>query len=151
HCLTMKFAIPAAILSLAGLVASTVVPRSCAQAQRFGDLTISPSTVNPGDELSINVDFNCAVSSFGIVPVYMDYSISVPAAVNNGHEPNIVLARHNWTSGSTSDDFTVQIPYANYFANAGYEITLTITYPLAGTDGSQYLVQGGTEAPITIN
>ncbi|KAF8064865.1 hypothetical protein FPV67DRAFT_158324 [Lyophyllum atratum] len=149
----MKFAISATIASLAGLVASTGIPRqSCPQASRFGVLTVTPSgAFNPGDNINIHVDFSCGINTFGIVPKYLDYTIEVPAASNNGHEPPIVLARRVYLAGAESDIFTTQIPHAFYFAGATTNLVFTNTYAIAGTDGSEVLVQGGVSAGITIN
>ncbi|KAG6845458.1 hypothetical protein H0H87_008818 [Tephrocybe sp. NHM501043] len=148
----MKFAIPAA-LSLVGLVASTTIPRqSCPEASRFGLLGVSPTTVNPGDEVTVTVDLNCAVNHFGIVPRYLDYTIEVPEASNNGHEPPILLARRDFTAGATSDVFTAKVPFASYFAGAPYVIVLRNTYPVQGTDGSsEVLITGGISTGLNIN
>ncbi|KAG6910818.1 hypothetical protein DXG01_007133 [Tephrocybe rancida] len=149
----MKFTLSAAILSLAGLVASTSVPRqSCPQASRFGLLSVSPTTVKPGDNITVTVDLNCGITNFGIVPKHLDYTIEVPAASNNGHEPPIVLARRDFVAGGANTDvFTVKVPFAFYFAGAPYEVALRNTYPIQGTDGSEVLIQGGVLAGLTIN
>ncbi|KAG6864173.1 hypothetical protein C0991_011876 [Blastosporella zonata] len=106
----MKFAIAATLLSFVGLVASTAVPRQdCPQASRFGGMSVSPTTVNPGDEITVTVDLTCAVNHFGIIPKYLDYTIEVPSASNNGHEPPIVIARREFAAGATSDVFTTQV------------------------------------------
>ncbi|KAG6900613.1 hypothetical protein C0993_007836 [Termitomyces sp. T159_Od127] len=148
--MNLKLAISAA-LSFAGLVTSTVVP--CAEAERFGTFIVSPTTVNPGDNITISVDLNCGIGRFGIVPNFLDFSIVVPVESNNGHEPPIVLARRDFDSstGSTSDQFTTKVPFAFYFAGAPYQILLTNTYPINGTDGSEVLQQGGVYGGITIN
>ncbi|KAG6862529.1 hypothetical protein C0995_000077 [Termitomyces sp. Mi166 len=151
----MKLAIPTALLSLVGLVASTAVLRqSCPEAVRFGILSVSPTTVNPGDDITISVDLSCAINNFGIRPKFLDFSIVVPANSNNGHEPSIVLARRDFDSsaGSTSFQFTTKVvPFAFYFAGAPYQVLLMDTYPINGTDGSEVLIQGGVYAGITIN
>ncbi|KAG6910821.1 hypothetical protein DXG01_007136 [Tephrocybe rancida] len=149
----MKFAISTVLISLAGLVASNPVPRqSCPQASRFGLIGVSPTTVNPGDDITVTVDLNCAIKTFGIIPKYLDYTIEVPAAVNNGHEPPIVLARRDFAAGATSDVFTTKVPFGNYFAGAAYQVYLRNSYPVQGTDGSsEVLIQGGISASVTIN
>ncbi|KAF8069932.1 hypothetical protein FPV67DRAFT_1623358 [Lyophyllum atratum] len=153
----MKFAISAALLSLAGLVAardSLNVPRqSCPQATRFGVLSVTPNDVplNPGDEFVVHVDLNCAVNSFGIVPKFLDYSIIVPAPANNGHEPPMVIARRTLPAGTTSDTFTSTVPHGYYFQGANYFVQFVNTYPTKGTDGSEVLLQGSVSTGININ
>ncbi|KAF8071877.1 hypothetical protein FPV67DRAFT_903098 [Lyophyllum atratum] len=151
----MKFTISAALLSLAGLVASSSinVPRqSCPEASRFGILTVTPSTpLNPGDDFTVSVDLKCAVNNFGIVPTYLDYTIIVPSQVNNGHEPPMVIARRTLAAGATSDTFTTTVPHGFYFEGAPYSVQFVNTYPIQGTDGSEVLVQGSITAGININ
>ncbi|KAF8888475.1 hypothetical protein CPB84DRAFT_1749494 [Gymnopilus junonius] len=153
----MKFAFSTAVLSLASLASATILPRqSCPEASRFGNLIVSSPTnatsYNPGDPIDIQVDFHCAITNFGIVPQFIDYTIQVNEDQNNGHEAPIVLARRTLAAGATTDEFSTTIPFAFYFAGAPYNVVLTDTYPTQGTDGtSQVLLQGGIEAPITIN
>ncbi|KAF8888182.1 hypothetical protein CPB84DRAFT_1849695 [Gymnopilus junonius] len=153
----MKFAFTTALVSLAGLVSATVLPRqSCPDASRFGILAISSPTnatsYSPGDPINVHVDFHCAVTNYDIVPQFIDYTIEVPANQNNGHEAPIVLARRTLAAGATTDEFSTTIPFAFYFAGAPYNVVLTDTYPVEGTDGtSQFLLEGSVEVPITIN
>ncbi|KAF8134932.1 hypothetical protein EV363DRAFT_1396396 [Boletus edulis] len=142
---------PAAIVVFAAaLVGAVPQPRqNCPEATQFGVLSVSPTTVSAGDTLTVNADFSCAINNFGHIPQYTDYYIEVPVN-NNGHEPPILLARRTLASGSTSDSFTVQVPDAYYFANAGYVVILDTTFPINGTNGIPYSVVGGIEAPITI-
>ncbi|KAF8839628.1 hypothetical protein BDN67DRAFT_969736 [Paxillus ammoniavirescens] len=146
----MRFGLAAIIASAALVSAAPRARQSCPEATRFGVLNFSPKTVSPGDSLTIDADFTCAINYFGIQPEYTDYYIEVPVN-NNGHEPPILLARRTLPSGSTSDQFTVEVPYATYFQNTSYVVILDTTYPITGSDGSPYYVVGGVEAPITIN
>ncbi|KAH7884312.1 hypothetical protein F5I97DRAFT_1929193 [Phlebopus sp. FC_14] len=142
----MKFIHAALLASLATFAnGATVNPpsrRGCAEAARFGVVTTSPSSVAPGDSLTINADFNCAINWFGIIPQYTDYYLEV-VTNNNGHEPPILLARRTLLPGATNDSFTVEIPYAYYFANTTYTGVLDTTYPVSGTNGTPYSVVGG--------
>ncbi|KDR86066.1 hypothetical protein GALMADRAFT_235290 [Galerina marginata CBS 339.88] len=153
----MKFAISTALLSFAGLVASANISarQSCPEAVRFGILSVSSptgaSSFNAGDDIAIKVDLNCAIKNFNIVPRFLDYTIIVPASVNNGHEPAIVLARRTLPAGALSDSFTTKIPHGFFFAGAAYQVFFTNTFPINGTDGSEVLTQGGLSQPITIN
>ncbi|PPQ66986.1 hypothetical protein CVT26_009944 [Gymnopilus dilepis] len=152
----MKSTVSAALLSMVSLASASLLPRqSCPEASRFGNLSFSSPTnatsFNAGDPIQIKVDFNCAINNFGIKPQFFDYLIEVPAEQNNGHEAPIVLARRTLAGGATTDKFDTTIPHAFFFAGAPYNLVLTDTYPTQGTDGSQVLLQGGVELPITIN
>jgi len=149
----MQLTLPSVFLLLAAVVSARVhsARQSCSEADRFGEVSITPDTVVPGDIVTIIADFTCSFS-FGIVPNFTDYYIEVPVN-NNGHEPPILLARRQPTvsAASPTDQFTVQIPFANYFAGAGYVVTLDNTYPINGTNGSPVFIVGDVETVITIN
>jgi len=49
------------------------------------------------------------VQNFGINAQFLDYTIEVPAASNNGHEQPIVLARHSIAQGALSDTLTTTV------------------------------------------
>ncbi|PPQ87906.1 hypothetical protein CVT25_001248 [Psilocybe cyanescens] len=149
----MKFAISAALLSLTGVVSATSIAsrQGCPQASRFGNIIVSPTTVSAGDSINISVDLTCGVKNFGIVPQFLDYSIEVPAASNNGFQQPIILARRAIPAGSLSDSFTTTIPHGFFVANSNYNIVLSNIYNINGTDGSPVLVRGGVLEPITIN
>ncbi|PPQ75631.1 hypothetical protein CVT26_001551 [Gymnopilus dilepis] len=153
----MKFSFSAAFLSMVALASASVLPReSCPDASRFGVLSYSSPTgatsYSAGDAIHVHVDFDCAINYYGIKPQFFDYLIEVPANANNGYEAPIVLgARRTLADGATTDDFDTTIPHGYYFANAAYNIFLVDTYPTQGTDGSEILLQGSVEVPITIN
>ncbi|PPQ91578.1 hypothetical protein CVT25_012649 [Psilocybe cyanescens] len=150
----MKFTISTILLAIAGFVASANIPAIvCSEADRFGVISISPSgkPFNAGDNISIHIDFTCAITHSGIVPKFLDYTIEVPAPLNNGFEPTISLARRTLSPGATVDSFTTKIPHEFFTAGAPYSVVLTDTYPINGTDGSEVLREGGVLASITIN
>ena len=128
----MQLTLPSVFLLLAAVVSAARVhsarQQSCSEAARFGEVSITPDTVVPGDvrtsSLPINADWNidncgqivtvkadftCSFS-FGIVPKFTDYYIEVPVN-NNGHEPPILLARRQptVTAASPIDQFTVEV------------------------------------------
>ncbi|KAH7884313.1 hypothetical protein F5I97DRAFT_1888610 [Phlebopus sp. FC_14] len=141
----MKFIFTALVASLATLASGAMIPQArqnCPEAARFGGVSTSPSSVAPGDTLTINADFSCAVNYFGIIPQYTDYYLEV-VTNNNGYEPPILLARRTLPQGATSDSFTVEVPDAYYFANTTYTGVLDVTYPVNGTNGTPYSVVGG--------
>lgn len=127
---------------------------SCAEASRFGNVQVVPTNLQPGTDFTINVNLECAVEYFGIIPRYTDFYIEVPEPYNNGHEPAILLARRDYTLPaqplSPNFNFTAQLPHYPYTAGASYTIFLSTTYPINGTDGSEVLIQGGVYTVVNI-
>ncbi|KAK0492592.1 hypothetical protein EDD18DRAFT_463064 [Armillaria luteobubalina] len=144
---------------------------SCAEASRFGNVQVVPTNLQPGTDFTINVNLECAVEYFGIIPRYTDFYIEVPEPYNNGHEPAILLARRDYTLPaqplSPNFNFTaqvremicilgqfihflIQLPHYPYTAGASYTIFLSTTYPINGTDGSEVLIQGGVYTVVNI-
>ncbi|EPQ52567.1 hypothetical protein GLOTRDRAFT_95456 [Gloeophyllum trabeum ATCC 11539] len=144
----MKFFAATLVSSLLA-IASAAPALQCFEAQKFGGVTVSPSTFASGDTVQIDADFRCAVEYYGHIPKYTDYYIEVPTN-NNGNEPPILLARREPAAGATSDSFTVQIPHAYYFKDANYDIVMDVTFASNGTDGSPYYSVGGVEAGVII-
>ncbi|KAG1876032.1 hypothetical protein C8R48DRAFT_690475 [Suillus tomentosus] len=150
----MQLSFPTVIATLAAVfaVATPAAAQACAEANRFGVVTISPSTtLSPGETFTVAANFSCAVQ-FGINPEFTDYYIEVPVG-NNGFEPPILLARRTLNPSSATpllDSFTTQLPFALYF-NSSYVIVLDTTYPVNGSNGSPpYSVVGSVDNPITI-
>ncbi|KAG1840700.1 hypothetical protein DFJ58DRAFT_87505 [Suillus subalutaceus] len=147
----MQLSFSTAIATLAAVfaVVAPAAAQSCSEATRFGVVTVSPTTLSPGDTFTVTANFSCAVQ-FGVNPQYTDYYIEVPVN-NNGYEPPILLARRTLNANSETplfDQFTTQLPYAVYF-NASYVVMLDTTYPVNGTNGT-YSVVGGVETVINI-
>ncbi|KAF4616002.1 hypothetical protein D9613_011218 [Agrocybe pediades] len=148
----MKFALAATFLSLGSLVASSNVAArlSCSQADRFGDPTLSPTTVKAGDTITVNVDLTCGVQNFGLIPQFLDYSIEVLPPNNNGFEAPLILGRHAIKAGALSDTLVAKIPHAFFVSGAPYSLVVTNIHNINGTDGSPVLTSGGVILPITI-
>ena len=128
----MKLTLPSVFLLLAAVVSAHSARQQCPEAARFGEVSITPSNVAPGDVrpsslptviwnadgcrqiVSVKADFTCSFS-FGIRPAFTDYYIEVPVN-NNGHEPPIVLTRRQpfLTPASPIDQFEVQVSFVVY-------------------------------------
>ncbi|KAH7924388.1 hypothetical protein BV22DRAFT_1047516 [Leucogyrophana mollusca] len=146
----MQFTLSAILASFVAVATAATVPVSpaaCAQADRFGDITIEPSTLSPGENFTVTANFTCAIQ-LGVNPEHTDYYIEVPTN-NNGYEPPILIARRTLATPPI-DSFNATLPYANYFANASYAFVLDTTYAVNGTNGSPYSQVGETETSITI-
>ncbi|KAF9553527.1 hypothetical protein CPC08DRAFT_610465, partial [Agrocybe pediades] len=121
---------------------------ACDEAQRFGILTVSPTTVRAGDTINLNTDLRCA-AELGINPIFLDYSIE-NLVNNNGFELPLLLARRAIPAGAQSDSFTTTVPHGFFFAGANYSVVINTVYPLKGSDGSQIIQEGGTDTPINV-
>ncbi|KAJ7276745.1 hypothetical protein C8J57DRAFT_1310280 [Mycena rebaudengoi] len=140
------------LASLVGLatLASALPGSSCSEALRFGDFQVSPTTLAPGDSITVTADFSCAIEK-GNTPTFLDYYIEV-LENNNGHEAPILLARRTFdnTTSPPADSFTTTLPSWFYFADAQYSVVLTNLFPRAGPTGEQVITSGGVIQPITI-
>ncbi|KAF7972428.1 hypothetical protein HWV62_17994 [Athelia sp. TMB] len=110
----------------------------CVEADRYGFVSVVPSTVAVGESVNITADFTCALTYLEITPKYLDYYIEVTQldTVNGDHEPPIMLARREFAG--VIDTFITTIPDAYYFTTAVYSIWLDITYAVNGTAGQPF-------------
>jgi hypothetical protein len=92
---------------------------------------------------------------------------------NNGHEPALLLGRHDFSGSASSlvdtvggtvrvsqltladawrswSGFSSQIPHGFFFADAQYNVVMNIIYPINGTDGSEVLTSGGVQIPVDL-
>ncbi|KAJ7276746.1 hypothetical protein C8J57DRAFT_1310283 [Mycena rebaudengoi] len=117
------------LASLVGLatLASALPGSSCSEALRFWDFQVSPTTLAPGDSITVLEN-------------------------NNGHEAPILLARRTFdnTTSPPADSFTTTLPSWFYFADAQYSVVLTNLFARAGPTGEQVITSGGVIQPITI-
>ncbi|KAJ7276748.1 hypothetical protein C8J57DRAFT_1310286 [Mycena rebaudengoi] len=137
------------LASLVGL-ATLAGAQSCSEAARFGNFQVSPTTLAPGDSITVTADFSCAIEK-GNTPTFLDYYIEV-LANNNGHEAPILLARRMFdnTTSPPADSFTTTLPSWFYFADAQYSVVLSNLFSRAGPTGEQVITSGGVIQPITI-
>jgi len=138
------------LASLAALAFAPAATAACAEASRFGELEVVPSTLAQGDWFTVHVDLTCA-AVLGYLPTYMDYYIEV-LSNNNGHEAPIVLARRTYNPASVApaDTFTAQLPYWFYFADAQYSVVFVNSFGKNGTMNNTVITQGAISVPINI-
>jgi len=127
---------------------------SCPEASRFGVVQVSPTTLAPGDNFTVTTNFTCSFTpTYNIFPKFVDYYIEVPVN-NNGHEPNILLARTTFAGNASFPVVTINatVPFSFYFPNTTYNVVTNVIYPVNGTDaaGTPYLLVGGVEIPINL-
>ncbi|KAF8515240.1 hypothetical protein BU17DRAFT_93730 [Hysterangium stoloniferum] len=127
--------------------ASNVVAQFCSEATRFGILNVSPTTLAIGDSFTVSLNLTCGISNFGLIPSFLDYYISVPVN-NNGHEPDILIARHTFDpTGPAFDSFTTTLPNTTYFTGASYQV---VVHNINHTPSGTVLTVGEIEAGISI-
>ncbi|KAJ7286792.1 hypothetical protein C8J57DRAFT_1282053 [Mycena rebaudengoi] len=122
----------------------------CPEALRFGTFQVSPSTLAPGDSLTVTANLTCAIAK-GNTPTFLDYYIEV-LANNNGHEPPILLARRTYdnTTSPPVDTFTTTLPSWFYFADAQYSVVMNNLFSRPGPTGEAVITVGGVSEGITI-
>ncbi|KAK7688289.1 hypothetical protein QCA50_008659 [Cerrena zonata] len=154
----MKFiniAVFTSLFATASMAAPQPRQTFCAEAARFGVMQIVPTDLVPGSWYTLHTDFSCGISK-GVTPKYLDYYLEVPAGLNNGHQPPILIARREFAPPSTSNPdasltFTAQIPeWGGFFPNSSYMITLRNSFIQHTTDGQEIYLVGGTEMPINL-
>ncbi|KAK7688294.1 hypothetical protein QCA50_008665 [Cerrena zonata] len=154
----MKFfgaALLTSLFAMASLAAPEPRQTFCAEAARFGVMQVVPSDLVPGSSYTLHTDFECGISK-GYMPKYLDYYLEVPAAVNNGHQAPILIARREFVPPSTSNPeasltFTAQIPLWDGFVhNSSYVITLHNHYIQNTTDNQEIYLVGGTQVGINL-
>ncbi|KAJ7695309.1 hypothetical protein B0H16DRAFT_1693115 [Mycena metata] len=130
---------------------ATVAALGCSEASRFGDLTVTPATLAPGDAFTVNVDLTCA-ADLGYLPTYMDYYIEV-LTNNNGHELPILLARRTFApvaGASPSDTLITELPPWTYFEHAQYSVVFIDSFARLGPNNNTVIIAGEVSASINI-
>ncbi|KAJ7773655.1 hypothetical protein DFH07DRAFT_878309 [Mycena maculata] len=147
-----NFSLIASLIVSAFSFAPGAVAQTCAEAARFGELEVVPSTVAPGDSFTVHVDLTCA-AQLGYLPTYMDYYIEV-LTDNNGHEAPILLARRTYLLGGTglspADTFSAQLPYWFYFTGAQYSVVFVNSFAMNGTMNNSVITQGSISVPLNV-
>ncbi|KAJ6544672.1 hypothetical protein DFH09DRAFT_1173076 [Mycena vulgaris] len=140
-------------LSIAALasVAATVSAQAgfCPEALRFGSVTISPTTVSPGQTFSINTNLTCAVQK-GNTPTFLDYYIDGVSTHNIGGP--ILIARRTYDNSTSppADQFTAVLPAWFYIADAQYSVRVDNSFARAGPTGESVIEVGGVSTGINI-
>ncbi|KAF4616083.1 hypothetical protein D9613_011220 [Agrocybe pediades] len=138
----MQLKLSTAFISLVAFAASGGNALICNEALRFGNATVTPANPNVGSTINILVDFRCAVQHSGNVPQFVDYTLEVLPADNNGFESPIILARHTLAAGALSDTLTATIPNA-LTPGAPYNLAITNVHSVNDKDGKPFLTSGG--------
>ncbi|KAJ4465208.1 hypothetical protein C8J55DRAFT_529231 [Lentinula edodes] len=139
-------------LAVLALVGSSVA-QFCPEALRFGSLaSVSPEPIVLGQEVTFTANFTCAIE-LGYAPVYVDYTLVVPAANNTGYQPPIYFGRRDGPS-SGIDTFTVTFDPTYYafttYPDAQYEVILTSTYAADSDSYGTTLVSGYTTYGVSL-
>ncbi|KAJ3719443.1 hypothetical protein EV361DRAFT_1033279 [Lentinula raphanica] len=139
------------IFGVLALVGSAIA-QGCAEAQRFGGVTITPQPIVLGQEVTFEANFTCAIQ-LGYAPVYTDYTLVVPASNNSGFQPPVYFARRDGPS-SGIDTFTVTFdPTYSAFVNypdAQYEVVLASTHAAQNDSYGTTLTTGSVSYGVSI-
>ncbi|KAJ7618170.1 hypothetical protein DFH06DRAFT_1012148, partial [Mycena polygramma] len=152
---TMRFNFSAltAIATLALTTVPTIAQPECGEAQRFGALTVTPTTLFAGDTFTAHVDLSCA-AGLGFLPTFMDYYIETSSG-NNGsvNAAPLFLARHTFTptpNQFSTDTLTTELPPWFYFEGAKYSVVFRNSFEQKGPENNSVILVGETSAPILI-
>ncbi|KAJ7174053.1 hypothetical protein C8R43DRAFT_1230786 [Mycena crocata] len=136
--------------ALAGL-ATTVSAQAgfCPEALRFGSVSVSPSTLSPGQTFTVKTNLTCAVQ-LGNTPTFLDYYIDGVSTHNIGGP--ILLARRTYDNSTSppADEFTTTLPVWFYNADAQYSVQMNDLFARPGPTGESVISVGGISAGITI-
>ncbi|KAJ4479123.1 hypothetical protein J3R30DRAFT_3403946 [Lentinula aciculospora] len=139
------------LLAFSAVVGSAFA-QGCAEAQRFGGLTISPQPIVLGQEVTFVANFTCAIE-LGYAPVYTDYTLVVPASNNSGFQPPVYFARRDGPS-SGIDTFTVAFDPTYYafttYPDAQYEVILSSTHAAQNDSYGVTLAVGSVSYGVSI-
>ncbi|KAJ7160294.1 hypothetical protein C8R46DRAFT_1223770 [Mycena filopes] len=144
HLSLLPIAIFTSIASRAGAQAG-----SCAEASRFGDVTVSPATLSPGKPFTVVANLRCAIQ-LGNTPKFLDYYID--GISRHTISGPILLARRTYknTTSPPVDKFTAVLPHWYYDKDATYSLRMDNSYPRLGPSGESVVIVGGILTAINI-
>nr|GAT44529.1 predicted protein [Mycena chlorophos] len=132
-------------LFTAGLAAA----QSCPEAARFGTVSISPSTVSPGETYTVTADLKCS-AALGYLPTYLDYYID-GSATHTISGPILVARRtYNSSANPPVDTFTAVLPDWYYFTDATYSFSMVNSFAKPGPNGDSVITSGSIAIPMNI-
>ncbi|KAF7370464.1 hypothetical protein MSAN_00678200 [Mycena sanguinolenta] len=141
-------------LSIAAVLASvptTVMAQAgfCPEALRYGSVSISPSTVSPGQTFTVTANLTCAIQ-LDNTPTFLDYYID--ATATHTVSGPILIARRTYDNSTSPpiDQFTATLPNWYYYTDATYTFVMDNSFARPGPTGESVITVGGTEAGITI-
>ncbi|KAJ6614806.1 hypothetical protein B0H10DRAFT_1802608 [Mycena sp. CBHHK59/15] len=120
----------------------------CPEALCFASLTVSPTTLSPGESFTIHANLTCTVT-LGYTPTYLNYYIEVPVN-NNGHEAPILITRRTYNNSTlpTADTFTAIQSFRHYFTGAQYVIIMDNSFAKPGPTGDSVITVGSISTGI---
>ncbi|KAF8215180.1 hypothetical protein K438DRAFT_1562061 [Mycena galopus ATCC 62051] len=139
--------------SIAALVsfASTAIAQAgfCPEASRFGLVSVSPSTLSPGETFTITANLTCAVQ-LDNTPTYLDYYID--AVATHTVSGPILIARRTYDNSTSPpiDQFTAVLPDWFYFTDAAYSLMMENSFARPGPSGESVITVGGISTGINI-
>ncbi|KAK7022470.1 hypothetical protein R3P38DRAFT_2961108 [Favolaschia claudopus] len=136
-------------LALTGLAAGAAAQSGfCPEASRFGGVSVSPSTISPGDTFTVTANLTCAVE-LGNTPTFLDYYID-GTATHTISGPILVARRTFDASGPPIDKFDAVLPDWFYFTDATYSLRMENSFAREGPSGDKVITVGGLSTGIQI-
>ncbi|KAJ6487190.1 hypothetical protein C8R47DRAFT_979320 [Mycena vitilis] len=134
--------------ALASLIAA-VSGQFCPEASRFGIVSVSPTTVSPGQTYTITTNLTCAVQ-LGDTPTYLDYYIE-GTSTHTLPGPMLIARRtYNQSTSPPIDKFTAVLPHWYYYVDAQYSLRMDNSYSRLGPTGEVVISVGGLYTGINI-
>ncbi|KAJ7738314.1 hypothetical protein B0H16DRAFT_1570426 [Mycena metata] len=132
------------------ILASTVSAQGCPEAARFGLLSVSPTTLSPGETFTVTANLTCAVQ-LGDTPTFLDYYIDGTAT--HAISGPVQIARRTYDSSTSPpvDQFTAVLPNWFYFADATYSLRMDNSFAKPGPTGVSVITVGSISTAITID
>ncbi|KAJ6576182.1 hypothetical protein B0H10DRAFT_1813665 [Mycena sp. CBHHK59/15] len=121
----------------------------CPDALRFGSVTVSPTTLSPGETFTVTANLTCAVQ-LGNTPTFLDYYIDGVSTHNIGGP--ILIARRTYDNSTAppADKFTATLPAWFYVADAQYSVLMDNSFARPGPTGESVITVGGVSTGINI-
>ncbi|KAJ7490742.1 hypothetical protein FB451DRAFT_1079522 [Mycena latifolia] len=138
------------IAALASIVSTASAQASfCSEAQRFGILSVSPTTLSPDQTFTITADLACAVQ-LDNTPTFLDYYIDGDSEHSIGGP--ILIARRTYDNSTQppADKFTTKLPSWFYVADAQYSIRMDDSFARPGPTGESVIMIGSISTAINI-
>ncbi|KAJ7643512.1 hypothetical protein FB45DRAFT_1113465 [Roridomyces roridus] len=136
--------------ALAGFITTAVAQAGfCPEAARFGLISVSPTTLSPGQSFTVTTNLTCAIQ-LGDTPTFLDYCIDGVSTANIGGP--ILLARRTYDASTSPplDTFTTTLPVWFYVSDATYSVRVDDSFARPGPTGKSVITVGSISTGITI-
>ncbi|KAJ7636597.1 hypothetical protein FB45DRAFT_906903 [Roridomyces roridus] len=136
--------------ALAGFITTAVAQAGfCPEAARFGNIAVSPSTLAPGQTMTITTNLTCAVE-LGDTPTFLDYYVDGSSEHNIGGPVLIARRTYDASTSPPLDTFTTTLPVWFYIQDATYSARVDNSFARPGPTGESVIEVGAISTAINI-